>query len=44
MEAAVTVEGEIAPVLHRQMPAEELKQRILAERQRTMDYLKENLR
>lgn len=43
-EAAVTVEDEIAPVLHRQMPAEELKQRILAERKRTMDYLKENLR
>lgn len=42
-EAAVTENDDIAPVLHRAMPAEALREKILAERQRTMDYLKENL-
>jgi hypothetical protein len=42
-EAVVSVEDDISPVLHRTMPAAQLQEKILAERQRTMAYLKENL-
>lgn len=42
-EAAITDADNLEEVLHRQMPAEALKQRLLEERQKTMSYLKENL-
>lgn len=42
-DVAVTEGDDLATVLHRQVPAEELKQRLLEERKKTMAYLKENL-
>jgi hypothetical protein len=43
-EAAVTQKDDLRAVLHRTMPVAALQEKVLVERQRTMEYLKENLK